>query len=506
MSLRCLEDLDQSADMLGSSAQQILGHPSLSDQTIRACFGSAAYVQQLPGTDEELASKFAGPASDTDERELYLAFIAHFGSDAEPIWRDMIQRAATWRAARGCAVLPDFKQWSLPLVIEDMLEAMQPVFASANHPPALAYATAGHMFYRRSCLDADCRALDAMLEDLRPLPDAAMRRIEHCPAIRLAQLGHLARHISSLSERCQSGCSWRDRCPPQGAGRVLLWNELQGTVLGCVLGLQAPRNQPTIEQFFSVQPAEVCSGGDKLTLYDGKETDLADFDPTTTQLKRRTCTCVSCDRYPRYADPGVNTATHCGLCRRPEMVDVVAKRCTMAGCSILPSFGFPGGPRVKCAAHKAPGMERKTATCQHAGCTLVPIFGIPGGARQWCGPHRDDGGPEVEILYPRCQHEGCRTIPSFGVRGTLQRRWCGKHRDDGGEEVTSLDRKCDHDGCTVAPCYGYPGAPRQWCNTYKGDGGEGVECLGDQCQEVGCRKHPCFGFLAPEGQPSTREW
>ncbi|KAK9801957.1 hypothetical protein WJX73_000438 [Symbiochloris irregularis] len=641
-------------------------HPGVA----RACFGSAApALQPVSAADEVFASKFVEPVGDINEASLHAAFLDFFGAQAESIWVDMIQRAATWRAMRGRVVLPNFERWSMAAVVMDMLHVMQPNFTPLYHPPELAYAIAGHMFYNRSCTDADRRALDAMLEDLRPLPDADMCRIEHYPAVRVAELGHLLCHIASWSEQRQRGLSYedgvfeelrarlasilgtmpvdlrdvalatrddgltpssadtplkplilgillcakgtapcgvagnppgpterymkelrarlkgnlltceatymcsfghisgQDRCPPHGAGRVLLWNELQGTVLGCVVGLQdeateltSPRfgfaqslggpvpthffihpaacsysplimgqllsastevlmdsvepellsqascHQTTIDQFFSVQADDVCTGGDMLTLCDGQETDLADYDPGRTQLQRRTCTSLYCDRFPRYAVPGGCIATHCGQCRLPGMVHFVDRRCDMPGCSIQPSFGFPGGPRKSCAAHKAFGMESKTVKCQHAGCHTSPAFGIPGGARRWCGLHRSDGGPEVEYLVQKCQHEGCNTTPSFGLEGTAQRLWCRDHRDDGGEGVTTLDHKCDHDDCTVAPRFGYPGGPRQWCKTHKGDGGEAVRFLGDQCKVAGCFKQPCYGFLAPAGAPSTREW
>ena len=84
------------------------------------------------------------------------------------------------------------------------------------------------------------------------------------------------------------------------------------------------------------------------------------------------------------------------------MVNLYGKTCEAAGCSIGPSFGFPGDKARRCGSHKDPGMvnvNRKTCDVEaedgegeRAGCSIAPSFGFPGDKRaRRCCSHKDPG-------------------------------------------------------------------------------------------------------------------
>ena len=58
------------------------------------------------------------------------------------------------------------------------------------------------------------------------------------------------------------------------------------------------------------------------------------------------------------------------------MVDVKSTRCEHFGCTIQPSFGYPGANERFCSTHKLEGMiDMNSKHCEHDGCTVQSFFG-----------------------------------------------------------------------------------------------------------------------------------
>lgn len=97
-------------------------------------------------------------------------------------------------------------------------------------------------------------------------------------------------------------------------------------------------------------------------------------------------------------------------------------RCEESGCRLFASFGYPGGPRVRCRTHKLETMVRGAASLHAAARDATG-----GCARTWCTWHAVLAVfLQEDVTHRRCEEDGCQTQASFGYPGGPRAR-CRTH-------------------------------------------------------------------------------
>ena len=158
--------------------------------------------------------------------------------------------------------------------------------------------------------------------------------------------------------------------------------------------------------------------------------------------------CESCSKRAGFGFPG-SGAVRCAKHKAEGMEDVKSKRCAEPGCTVRPYFDFPGGKGVRCEKHKAEGMENvRSKRCAEPGCKMQPVFDLPGGKGVRCSEHKAEGMGDVK--NKRCAEPGCTARPSFGLPGGKGVR-CSKHKAEGMEDVVS--KRCLTLGCPIHACF-----------------------------------------------------
>lgn len=98
-------------------------------------------------------------------------------------------------------------------------------------------------------------------------------------------------------------------------------------------------------------------------------------------------------------------ATHCGVCKLPDMVNTISKRC-MCGISI-PSYGLPGEKTAVCCQH-CKTHDMINITCRRCKCekAVRPLFGHVGDRRPSCCSECKEVNM-VDMTHKRCQSGSC---------------------------------------------------------------------------------------------------
>jgi hypothetical protein len=105
------------------------------------------------------------------------------------------------------------------------------------------------------------------------------------------------------------------------------------------------------------------------------------------------------------------------------------KQCTAPGCTKFASFGYLGGERLRCGAHRPGDMVNlKYKRCTAAGCTSKATFGHPGGRRRYrCAAHRL--GSMADLTARRQRKRKVPPIaPDMGEGGEGPSRPIGTHK------------------------------------------------------------------------------
>lgn len=216
----------------------------------------------------------------------------------------------------------------------------------------------------------------------------------------------------------------------------------------------------------------------------------------------RRCDREGCIRIPSFRHRGEQRSRFCAAHKEPGMHDYHKenRRCIHSpGCGRTPSFGFKGGKRISCAAHKSEGMENlNTTKCQGKGCKLTPYFGLPGSAPTFCKKHTGQG--MVNLISHRCEDRSCWQIPSYGWEsGRSKAKFCSKHRVVG--MVNVRHPRCAHSDCRRQPGFGKAGGQRGvYCKKHKEAGmvdlknnyvkkKERLKC----CTQAGCQRQIACG-------------
>lgn len=134
--------------------------------------------------------------------------------------------------------------------------------------------------------------------------------------------------------------------------------------------------------------------------------------------------------------------THCKVHANSASSD--DKRvCDIKGCGKKrPTFGYPGKPRTRCAAHKESGMFSRKL-CITDGCKISASYGNCEGVVVHCKKHMVPG--ETLINNKKCQHAECDKQPSFGDPVSKVKSHCKTHAPEGFVDV--LNKRCTAENC-----------------------------------------------------------
>jgi hypothetical protein len=88
---------------------------------------------------------------------------------------------------------------------------------------------------------------------------------------------------------------------------------------------------------------------------------------------------------------------YCATHKLADMINIHAKRCTFAGCTTQPTYGYPGQKAVYCALHRLSGMlDVNYTACKKLGCLKHPSYAFPGEHAQFCSSHCSKGMVDVK--------------------------------------------------------------------------------------------------------------
>ncbi|KAK9828039.1 hypothetical protein WJX81_004033 [Elliptochloris bilobata] len=180
--------------------------------------------------------------------------------------------------------------------------------------------------------------------------------------------------------------------------------------------------------------------------------------------------------------------------------------CEAPGCRGSRNYGFPGGPSLLLGAQN--GMDGSRDEKEMLGGRVQDdgIFGFPGGPRRFCVAHKLKG---MEYITSKdCEAPGCRTQPVFGFLGGPP-LFCLAHKLEGMEDMVSkrceadswkawkdvANRQCKVAGCSTQPIFGFPGGSPRFCKAHKVEGMKNVESK--RCEAPGCRLWPVMGSRVP---------
>src|SRR5690606_40671363 len=84
----------------------------------------------------------------------------------------------------------------------------------------------------------------------------------------------------------------------------------------------------------------------------------------------------------------------CSSDLKDGMINVLNKLCIEPGCTVLPSFNYPGEKKkLYCKKHAKDGMISLTnVSCVEQGCDIVPSYNYPGEKKKlYCKKHAKAG-------------------------------------------------------------------------------------------------------------------
>lgn len=207
----------------------------------------------------------------------------------------------------------------------------------------------------------------------------------------------------------------------------------------------------------------------------------------------RKCGDAECQRRSSFGYPGDSRASRCVAHKMEGQEDITSRRCERKGCTRIPSFRHRGEHRSRfCAAHKEPGMDdyhKDTRFCiKSRHCGRTPSFGFKGGKRISCAAHKSEGMENLNIT--KCQGARCNVTPSFGPPGSSP-TFCKKHK--GKAMINLISRQCENQTCFRIPSYGWENgrAKAEFCAAHKVEGM--VNVRHPRCAHGDCRRQPGFG-------------
>ena len=156
------------------------------------------------------------------------------------------------------------------------------------------------------------------------------------------------------------------------------------------------------------------------------------------------------------------------------------------------TFGFRGGEKILCNAHKNSlegGVIRLRKHCRFKGCVTSGTIGI--GKYKFCSEHvkhvKKLGLPKKSTITkawkPKCRHEGCNVTPSFD-----RKTKCREHS----VSFSNRNRVCRVPECGGRhPRFGLEGGEAIYCRYHGLERGM-VDLYGEFCVYDGCKTRASF--------------
>jgi EsV-1-7 cysteine-rich motif len=219
-----------------------------------------------------------------------------------------------------------------------------------------------------------------------------------------------------------------------------------------------------MEYYFKIEKYEI------LGIYPIEEYNREEISDEKNNFKKiigRHCVATGCTTRASFGMPE-KKRRYCQFHKIEEMVNVVSPQCDKEGCSIRPTYNYPGNLNgVRCVTHALVDMEVVTERrqCEKEDCIKRPSCNFPGETRAIrCSIHKLIG--MTDVMNPICEKEGCNTRACCNFPGETKAIWCGTHKLIGMIDVTNP--RCEEEGCNTRASYNFPGEKRAIkCNPHK---------------------------------------
>jgi hypothetical protein len=209
--------------------------------------------------------------------------------------------------------------------------------------------------------------------------------------------------------------------------------------------------------------------------------------------------CIMCKiRIPSYGKKGIKKATHCAQCikkyKLKGYVDVTHKKCAKHG--KIARYGFKGKSATHCFRCKLPNMFNLQAKyCIK--CLMDRKIKIPTRAGYGVGKKpthcfRHKTKKMKDVISKRCEHKGCNEIqPKYNIPGETSGKFCFNHK-----KVNMINVKayyCQYEDCPTQACFNTEGEKLgKYCIEHIEDGM--VDVVHTKCVADGCNTVATFGF------------
>lgn len=152
--------------------------------------------------------------------------------------------------------------------------------------------------------------------------------------------------------------------------------------------------------------------------------------------KNRLCDYDGCNIIASYANAADRSPSRCAAHRHSDMINIrcYGPQCLHPGCTVSPSYGYPGSiTMTHCATH-APGIMVRLSRprCYGANCTRDATHNYPHmSTRQYCSSHAAHGMVCMTFINVPCEIEGCRRKACYRLTADAKPTRCREHVIDG---------------------------------------------------------------------------
>jgi hypothetical protein len=157
-------------------------------------------------------------------------------------------------------------------------------------------------------------------------------------------------------------------------------------------------------------------------------------------------------------------AKYCKKHKKPEMDDVVNKKCLE--CNKIPLYNFKGiKGGLYCNTHKKHNMVNVIhRICKADNCITQASYNVKGKYAEYCEEHKTDQMERV-IFSKSCEHKGCIVRPLYNYSDQKCAKYCAEHKLD---NMVIMINTCTENNCYVSASYNYDGKKKPlYCVTHK---------------------------------------
>ena len=138
--------------------------------------------------------------------------------------------------------------------------------------------------------------------------------------------------------------------------------------------------------------------------------------------------------------PGESKGIYCSIHKKPNMVDVLNKKCQESGCKKRPCFNAPSETMgIYCKIHKKPNMvDFQHKKCHGPDCPTQASYGKLFGPKIHCAKHKSQN--EYRDNHPKCSASGCLELPLYTDKGDNYPLRCEEHHLP--QDKNFIERPC----------------------------------------------------------------